>query len=111
MRNCTIENYSFGLSFLPETTYNKVQYNNFLNNTHNTDVNLEALWVGEFLNNYWSDYHGVDANADGLGDTAYIINQYNADPHPMMADPPYTPPPKYEYQAGGGCPGKVPNPK
>jgi len=111
LRNCTIENNMWGLIFQPETTYNKVQYNNFLNNTYNVYVHPVALWVGEFPNNYWSDYQGIDADGDGLGDTPYRINAYNADPHPMMVDPPYTPPPKYEYQAGGGCPGKVPNPK
>ena len=35
-------------------------------------------------NNYFSDYTGADSNADGLGDTPYIINQDNKDNNPMI---------------------------
>ena len=35
--------------------------------------------------NYWSDYHGTDANRDGVGDTPYIIGENVKDDHPLMS--------------------------
>jgi len=34
--------------------------------------------------NYWSDYTGVDANSDGIGDTPYILDAQNVDNYPLM---------------------------
>ena len=34
--------------------------------------------------NYWSSYNGTDANLDGVGDTPYIIDDYNQDNYPLM---------------------------
>lgn len=34
--------------------------------------------------NYWSDYTGVDANGDGVGDTPYVIDADNQDRYPFM---------------------------
>jgi len=35
--------------------------------------------------NYWSDYTGVDANGDGIGDTPYTIDANNTDRYPLVA--------------------------
>ena len=37
------------------------------------------------LGNYWSDYSGVDANHDGIGDTPYMIGGKLQDNYPLMA--------------------------
>jgi hypothetical protein len=46
--------------------------------------------------NYWSDYSGVDADQDGIGDTSYAIigDAGSSDPHPLMFLPT---PPAWDY--------------
>jgi len=34
--------------------------------------------------NFWSDYAGVDADGDGIGDTPYLIDDNNRDRYPLM---------------------------
>jgi len=41
-------------------------------------------WDNGTKGNYWSDYHGSDANRDGIGDTAYYLYENNQDNYPLM---------------------------
>jgi parallel beta-helix repeat protein len=72
-------------------------WNNLYNNTfyHNNFVhNAQKVWIapGTPVNfwdngregNYWSGFHGVDSNRDGLSETPYEINENNTDRHPLM---------------------------
>ena len=43
--------------------------------------------------NFWSDYDGLDANGDGIGDSPYMIDEANLDPYPLVSDSSTTPPP------------------
>ena len=66
---------------------NNIAYNNvFINNTnYNADETLtNNTWDNGTVGNYWDDYNGTDANADGIGDTPYIIYDDNGDRFPLM---------------------------
>ncbi|MEM2099313.1 MAG: NosD domain-containing protein [Candidatus Bathyarchaeia archaeon] len=70
---------------------NTISNNNYIGNTvqfsakedyylsfgHNRSVNT-------IDRNYWSDYTGKDADGNGIGDTPYIIDEYNQDNNPLM---------------------------
>jgi len=40
-----------------------------------------------YLGNYWSDYTGLDANGDGIGDSPYVIRDDFRDEYPLIAPP------------------------
>jgi nitrous oxidase accessory protein NosD len=70
---------------------NNTFYNNaFINNSANIKFYSEYhtggnAWEFGGVGNYWSDYNGIDANGDCIGDTPYIINSENRDNHPLIA--------------------------
>jgi len=75
-----------GRGILVSICYNNViHHNNFVNNTNDVETDGSInIWDNEFEGNYWSDYNGTDNDADGIGDTPYIINENNQDNHPLM---------------------------
>jgi len=82
---------------------NIVFHNNFINNRQVYDYAWDSSGVSPSVNvwddgypsggNYWSDYTGIDANGDGIGDTPYVIDVNNVDRYPLMN--PWTPPPPW----------------
>jgi parallel beta-helix repeat protein len=66
---------------------NRIYHNNFVNNIQQVNIeNTVNTWDDGYPSggNYWSDYTGVDANGDGIGDTPYVINHNNMDQFPLM---------------------------
>jgi parallel beta-helix repeat protein len=68
---------------------NKFYHNNFIDNTQQAYVPTSGyanIWDDDYPSggNYWSDYAGIDANGDGVGDTLYTIDANNQDHYPFM---------------------------
>jgi len=68
---------------------NTVYHNNFINNqiqALNEELSTN-VWDNGYPSggNYWSDYTGLDANGDGIGDTTYVIDANNTDRYPLMS--------------------------
>jgi parallel beta-helix repeat protein len=71
---------------------NTFYHNNFIHNGPpyskqiETDYYSKNAWDDGYPSggNYWSNYAGVDADNDGIGDTAYTIDANNDDRHPLM---------------------------
>ena len=86
----TGRHYGYAVDIGSMAENNLFYHNNFVNNY----VNLMYNWNPEMSNinywdngeegNYWSDYNGVDANGDGIGDTPYTIYYKNVDRYPLM---------------------------
>jgi parallel beta-helix repeat protein len=68
---------------------NAFYHNNFVNNKNyqvQNPWNSINSWDNGYPSggNYWSNYTGVDANGDGIGDTPHIIDSNNQDNHPLI---------------------------
>jgi parallel beta-helix repeat protein len=71
------------------STGNLIFHNNLVNNTRQVFIdpgNINTVWDFGYPSggNYWSDYSGVDANGDGIGDAPYPIDENNQDRYPLM---------------------------
>jgi len=92
--NYIANNNMYGI-YLYGSSNNIIFHNNFINNTLQGYLyySYSNIWDDSYPSggNYWSDYAGVDANGDGIGDTPYIIDADNRDRYPLVR--PWTPTP------------------
>jgi parallel beta-helix repeat protein len=82
----SVTNNSFGIS-ISNSSGDIIYHNNFIDNTVQTSVtSSNCTWDEGYPSggNYWSDYNGTDADGDGIGDTAYVINEENQDNYPLL---------------------------
>jgi parallel beta-helix repeat protein len=97
----------YATSFLASSN-NVIHHNDFVKNDAQIDISLYSynnIWDDGYPSggNYWSDYTGIDADSDGIGDTPYIIDESNIDRYPLMN--PYGAPPTFYLtitSTGGG---------
>jgi parallel beta-helix repeat protein len=86
----TNNSYGIELGYNQYAVDNKIYHNSFLNNTEQTVFNemipQSKAWDNGYPSggNFWSDYSGQDDNGDGIGDSAYVINEFNQDRYPLM---------------------------
>jgi parallel beta-helix repeat protein len=67
---------------------NIIYHNNFIDNTQQVSISgsSDNVWDNGYPSggNYWSNYPGIDADGDGIGDTPYVIDTNNRDRYPLM---------------------------
>jgi len=72
---------------LNESSNNHIYHNNFVDNIEQVhNINSTNVWDDGYPSggNYWSNYTGIDANIDGIGDSSYEIDSMNIDHYPLM---------------------------
>jgi parallel beta-helix repeat protein len=87
--NNTIQNCTNIFEYSSSSGGNSIYYNNFVDNNQKQNLRRGRLpaetWDdGVSKGNYWSDYAGIDANNDGIGDSPYVISSSNVDNYPLM---------------------------
>jgi parallel beta-helix repeat protein len=79
-----VTNSEYGIE-LSASSSNFIFHNNFVDNTNQVSTEFSAnTWDDGSRGNCWSDYNGIDANHDGVGDTPYVIDANNVDHYPLM---------------------------
>jgi parallel beta-helix repeat protein len=85
IRNNMMNN-DYGI-WLNYSSSNNIYHNNFVDNTEQVhSLSSTNIWDDDYPSggNFWSDYAGVDADSDGIGDTPYIIDASNQDRYPLL---------------------------
>ena len=93
--------YNYCGIYLWDSSNNKIYLNSFIDNSNNVySYNSTSIWKfpskiaytynggtnTNYLGNYWGNYEGTDADADGIGNTPYSIDSKGdeSDDYPLM---------------------------
>lgn len=64
---------------------NIIYKNNILGTVNLTGNVQSQSWDNGTVGNFWSNYAGIDADNDGIGDNHYIIDNLNIDHYPLIS--------------------------
>jgi len=83
--NRIVSNSNWGISIY-QSVDNRIFHNFFGNSLQVSSDGSPNMWDNGYPSggNYWSDYTGIDANGDGIGDVPYTIDANNTDRYPLM---------------------------
>lgn len=88
LKDNTFESNWDGINLDAFSKNNRIFHNNFIKNGKQAyDYSGSNFWDSgnpTTGGNYWSDYNGLDANNNGIGDTPYRINGGGADRYPFV---------------------------
>jgi len=90
--NTIRDNEDTGITVEFNASNNKIYHNNFIDNKKQAYIDVSRgialnAWDNGYPSggNYWSNYTGVDADNDGIGDEPHTIDANNTDRYPLMA--------------------------
>ena len=87
-----LENNSRNGIFMRSCTQNLIFQNEFISNLKNAhdEFGINNQWNFTDIGNFWSEYLGVDADDDGIGDAPYLVsgNTGSYDYYPIWDDGP-----------------------
>ena len=89
--NSIVNNTNYGVLVITGAQDNTFYLNTFENFGYDGyDNGTDSLWDNGTIGNSWSDYAGVDANDNGIGDTPYLIDGMagSVDNYPIFDDGP-----------------------
>lgn len=81
--NIVTHNIDIGV-FIQHGEGNRVHHNRIINNGANASDGGNNSWDDGREGNYWSDYNGIDADSNGIGDTPHPVAPNGADGYPLM---------------------------
>jgi len=88
MATGSIGNIFYRNNFVDNTTQLSAGYGAVAGNAWNSPTELSYTFKGSQyssqLGNYWSNYTGVDADGNGIGDTAFVTIAGDSDNYPLM---------------------------
>jgi len=105
-------NNGYGIRLGPSSDNNHLYHNNIMSNTQNAIDLGRNIWDNGYPSggSYWSDYTGIDADGDGIGDTPYNIpGGSNQDHYPFMEPNGWQPPLTFSISGGLGVSLKIEN--